>query len=410
MAKDTGFNLWDSIFHTRKEQPEEQQLPSEKTKTFPKTTLPEKPEWLKQRAQQEKCREDVILEQARTKMTKNLRSEYEAAIKLLKTIPGWKTADGLLAQCQQALADRTAIEAAERQRQQKQSARNRRRLILGSVIVLAAFCLATGVVTFISYRNSPEYIAEKTYKKAIELKNEGKYVEAYGLFLDVEDYKDSRQLMEEMTNLDGTIKDPAFVVPQIHVGDILRIGSYEQDGDAYKKEPIQWQVLEIQGERALVISRQVLSSRIYDSPGRATDWSKSGVRFWLNEAFLVENFTERERQLILATEVQVRRFEGLFNVGENTRDGLFLLDLEEANRYFGTDQERKTTATTFAKNKGVTDNRWWLRTMGRNAFDALFVDGRGAIDRGGKRAATAGIGIRPAMWIDVTKLTESAFS
>ena len=403
MAKDTGFNLWDSIFHTRKEQPEEQQLPSEKTKTFPKTTLPEKPEWLKQRAQQEKCREDVILEQARTKMTKNLRSEYEAAIKLLKTIPGWKTADGLLAQCQQALADRTAIEAAERQRQQKQSDRDRRRLIL---IVLAAFCLATVVVTFISYRNSPEY----TYKKALELKNEGKYVEAYVLFLDVEDYKDSRQLMEEMTNLDGTIKDSAFVVPQIHEGDILRIGSYEQDGDAYKKEPIQWQVLEIQAERALVISRQVLTPRIYDSAARATKWSKSGVRFWLHEAFLVENFTERERQLILETEVQVRSFEGLFNVGENTRDWLFLLDLEEANRYFGTDQERKTTATTCAKNKGVPDNRWWLRTLGRTAFDALFVDGRGAIDRGGKRAATEGIGIRPAMWIDVTKLTESAFS
>ena len=162
-----------------------------------------------------------------------------------------------------------------------------------------------------------------------------------------------------------------------------------------------------QENTALVISSKVLERKVYDKGYTGANWEKSWVRQWLNEEFLTEAFSEKERAQILETEVEARKYTGLISNGENTRDKLFLLDIEEANRYFPTDESRHALSTAYASHNGVTENRWWLRTMGSNVFDAIYVKEDGVISMLGRRVNSYGIGVRPAMWIDLRKLPPS---
>ena len=50
------------------------------------------------------------------------------------------------------------------------------------------------------------------------------------------------------------------------VGSIITFGAYEQDNNTRNgKEPIEWQVLEIKGGRALLISKYGLDAKRYNT-------------------------------------------------------------------------------------------------------------------------------------------------
>ena len=66
-----------------------------------------------------------------------------------------------------------------------------------------------------------------------------------------------------------------YTVPSaLSVGQTFKLGEYEQDNNTGNgTEPIEWQVLAVKGDRALVISRYVLDARpiiMPEIPGRRT--------------------------------------------------------------------------------------------------------------------------------------------
>lgn len=179
------------------------------------------------------------------------------------------------------------------------------------------------------------------------------------------------------------------------VGDYVRLGSFEQDGNAQNdREGIEWLVLAIDDEKALLLSRYVLSEMEFGLGRNGASWSNSDVSAWLNGDFYDNAFTEKEKLAIIKTETS-----------DTTNDRVFLLSESEAQDLLADDSARRAEPCDALKidtRDGMC--RWWLRTTGTdNARNAMLVESSGKISRGGTRAEGNDAGVRPAIWVDLSK-------
>ena len=84
---------------------------------------------------------------------------------------------------------------------------------------------------------------------------------------------------------------------------------------------------------------------------------------------------------------------------------MFLLSINEANRYFATNDDRYALATDYLKTKEAHINldngmaHYWLRTP-TSSGEIMYVNGSGAVNESGKSFEKI-MAIRPAMWITV---------
>lgn len=128
-------------------------------------------------------------------------------------------------------------------------------------------------------------------------------------------------------------------------GTYITFGAYEQDNKKKNgQEPIEWLVLENNGESLLVISKYVLDgqpySNAYDTytynPYPVT-WEYCSLRAWLNSTFYTTAFNDGERARIQTTLLS-NKAKAMFNEkvdgGNDTLDNVFLLSYEEVLKYF----------------------------------------------------------------------------
>ena len=235
---------------------------------------------------------------------------------------------------------------------------------------------------------------------------------------------DSIRLYEEMTKM--------------QIGDILLFGSYYLPGtadpnDARVKCPIDWQVIDKSADRIMLLSRHSLFWTFYDGrtplwgPPPKTSWEKSTIREELNNECLESWFSISEQSLIIE-HVQAMDENPVFRTlsGDNTIDRLFLLSLDEANRYLGVNRNytkdpklrKNSEACTcmimadFVMNKERCREielfpdfaPWWLRTSGMDAQHIICINEDGSADFEGMESSADEVGIRPAMWIDLSRL------
>lgn len=197
---------------------------------------------------------------------------------------------------------------------------------------------------------------------------------------------------------------------KVHVGDILNFGSYEQDMENAGLEDIEWIVLDKDGDRILMVSRYVLDCQQFNIYNEETSWETCSLRRWLNWTFYDAAFTDSEKAMILTTtlgeDYNPLRKDRVCN---STNDKVFLLSLNEANRYFASDSKRECHPTDYAKAMGVTALRkfyftcnWWLRTPGAYNNTASLVFNEGEVYKGDAAVALVtndNIGVRPAIWV-----------
>lgn len=177
------------------------------------------------------------------------------------------------------------------------------------------------------------------------------------------------------------------------VGDIVEFGSYEQDGDASNgKEPIEWRVLAVEDNRALVVSQKALDAHAFnadedDNDEDDNDWNSSDLKKWLETDFASQAFTGDEMKEI---------------------DGApTLLSVDEANKYFMSDKDRICMPTQQAVNNGAwtwDDNGacpWWLRSLGDGSHGAAYVFADGPVYSVGGYVDDTVIAVRPALWINL---------
>lgn len=189
-------------------------------------------------------------------------------------------------------------------------------------------------------------------------------------------------------------------------------GSYEQDGDSSNgKEPIEWLVLDRDGDRALLISKYALDYQsfmpFYEPVTEHYTWEGCSLRRWLNSTFLNAAFSADERQRLLTTTVitspgSLHRENGPVT----TEDRVFLLSNTEVYAYFANEAATAAEYTAYALSEnpwpgnaatpGPAD--WWLRTTdGYDHPDGVYADGR--VGEGAR--AYEGEYVRPAIWITV---------
>lgn len=229
------------------------------------------------------------------------------------------------------------------------------------------------------------------------------------------------------------------VLKDAKIGDIVQMGTYEQDGDAETEDPICWDVLDKDGDAVLLISHDVIAYQRFSDSRKCVIWEDSEIRTWLNQEFYAEAFDETEQASIRETtlenpstvgfaahvdpsgDVQVRESR------PDTKDKIFLLSWKEAEQYYGnrlTDASvlgRRPSRAVLQKRKAIftdliieelpamypysrhlpdgTDRlSWMLRSTGMKDYNILVIGYKGKWDQDYPDSYN---GVRPVMWVNV---------
>lgn len=183
---------------------------------------------------------------------------------------------------------------------------------------------------------------------------------------------------------------------ELAVGDIVILGTYEQDNDlANGTEPIEWIVLKQEQGRAMLVSRYVLDCQRFNNECETIGWQFCTLRYWLNGSFYEAAFTTDEQRVIAGNP-------------EFSDDNVFLLNLNEAQSLMSSVKERQCGATAYAIANGVYVRDeyawWWLRESGTELESAMIVMDDGRIWQEGV-SVDGREGVRPAVWVDTEEMS-----
>lgn len=254
-------------------------------------------------------------------------------------------------------------------------------IVLSIVAVIVVGIILTFVITNV--------IKSNNYNSAIQMLESGQYQEAYDLFCELGDYKDSEKQMDN-----AKIETQISNLKNINVGDVIKFGIDEH-------EDIEWQVLDKKDNEIFVITKYIY---FYDQYG-GCDWKNSSIRENLNsDVDLYYNlyFNEDAKAMIQTTNVIYKDENG---TEKNTADKLFLLSVDEYNKYFKNPSEAKCTPAKNNTGYYSDDNPycWILRspTIGCGRMEC--VDQYGEVNRSVDISNFQCLGVRPAMWINLEK-------
>jgi len=188
-----------------------------------------------------------------------------------------------------------------------------------------------------------------------------------------------------------------------------------------------WRVLEIQDGQALLLSDKVIEKKRYHSSLTATTWAECELRGYLNGLFY-DSLEEDKARIVEARISNPNNLWAGTIGGNNTRDKIFLLSLEEVDNYFGnsgdyTSKNRKSWNKNEMKfhqdNNGwyISNNNnqsriaecangeacwWWLRSPGKHTkhvTTAALVNASGLVSVDGNNVNQNAGGVRPALWL-----------
>ncbi len=193
----------------------------------------------------------------------------------------------------------------------------------------------------------------------------------------------------------GAAKPSVEATDVIQAGDTITFGTWEQDNNLSNgTEPIEWIVLEVQGDRAFVLSRYGLVHARYVTNSNHQTWANSTLRATLNQDFFNSAFTNEEKDAILTTHVDESSDQWDPNhpatrrIADSTDDRIYILTYAEIIQYFPTAEERKCYCTEYIRNHANRSDRlyaegrtcwYWLRNPAYNN-NAGVVDWDGSID------------------------------
>ena len=253
------------------------------------------------------------------------------------------------------------------------------------------------------------------YKEAMNLMDGGYYAEARDLFLENQEYKDSKDKIEECNKAILSVAD---------VGDTVCFGEYDLNDDG-NKEDIEWIVMEKNGSLRLLYSKYCVAympfcENVSITPEKNT-WPNSSIRKWLNTSFL-DAFETYEQEIIINSEVEFpnvvegevvdlihedpkcyQYYEEKY-YGEKTIDKIFLFAASDVNKYsslitgnalYG----RELNIPIFLRGPVCLTVQQWSETASVEKSYSIQVYGGATFGDTSKLDDKAGI--RPAMWIDL---------
>ena len=182
-----------------------------------------------------------------------------------------------------------------------------------------------------------------------------------------------------------------FMTEKLKKGETVCFGRYPQKRDpSAAPEPIEWIILETEEKSVKLISRYGLTAKAFhDYGGWPVTWESCTLRTWLNSDFLNAAFTDEEQQRLAIVTVEAEYDQ--FTETNDTRDKVFVLNAEEAEKYFGC--------------------WWWLRTPSISMPNFVYVvNTDGSFDADGFPVTAFGendkdnIAVRPAIVLNLDRL------
>ncbi|MCL2165027.1 MAG: DUF6273 domain-containing protein [Oscillospiraceae bacterium] len=245
----------------------------------------------------------------------------------------------------------------------------------------------------------------------------GWVLEAYGVVNQFIKMKQTDTTMPELILSQGEQKNENEITAITPV-----IGSTIEFG------PYSWLVLGVKDNRALLLADEILERRPFDAYRQGKNnhqWENSDIRKYLNSGF-ISRFSSGERIRIASVQIDNKQNYWSRTGGTPpTNDKVFLLSVEEADKYFGNsmdymNMQRKEVRNgtpcpnahsekgSWISNRNDTNriayyrgkpHSWWLRTCGNGDIET-YVYKSGAIDLwGGTTFSDIYDGVRPALWL-----------
>ncbi len=199
----------------------------------------------------------------------------------------------------------------------------------------------------------------------------------------------------------------------IDIGSIISFGNYK------------WRVLDIQDNKALIITDKIIDQLSYHNTYKETTWADCSLRNYLNNQFYDKfSETEKSRIILVVNKNPANQWFDTYG-GIDTEDKIFLLSLDEvACKYFGDSSSilygKGKNQRYWYQRKDENNNKrianllgkehawwWWVRTPGRNGVKAVYVFGTdGSIGVQGNNVLKGNLsdgrctgGVRPALWL-----------
>ena len=212
--------------------------------------------------------------------------------------------------------------------------------------------------------------------------------------------------------------------------DTVIFGSYYQS-NVSSKEPIEWLVLDRQGNRVLLLSKYILDYKCYNDTLQDITWENCTLRYWLNSTFLNTAFNSSEQAYIETLNlINSNNAEYGTIGGNNTNDKLFCISTEEIIKYFNliisnTDmlirsKKVATRGTNYADSVKPHDlnyleindwaygnNNFWIRGPGQKQYCAMYVWESGIFTDFGGMVMDPDTGVRPALWLNTSSFVNS---
>lgn len=203
----------------------------------------------------------------------------------------------------------------------------------------------------------------------------------------------------------------ADAAKELRAGDTIKFGSYEQD-DIFMNgaEPIEWYVLSVNDETALLLSKYALFSGAYNESWASLTWDRCTLRDWMNDDFYESAFSSSEQDAIVTSILRAEKNPVYkTSAGEDTEDKVFVLSISEASRFLKEARLLKGVPTEYAVSCGARRTKdgtcwYWLRSPGEDRTTAAYVTTEVTINEKGVPLNYYDAGVRPAIWVDLSKL------
>ena len=265
----------------------------------------------------------------------------------------------------------------------------------------------------VGYQDAIDRVKESYYKKAESLFAQGEYTDAMFIFSELGEYSDSKAQVQNIKNalLHKAINEEKF---EETLGTHIYFGRYEQDGNtANGMESIEWVILDYADHKFLLLSNYALDAMPFNNKKATITWEKCSLRKWLNKEFLNLAFDDSELKSIIPAEVKNNETHSLGekNQGKDTVDSVFLLSVLEATDYHKY-YDSQCSGTKYVLTKLAYYRNsvpWFLRSVkkikGKQfAFEVSAVFSTTNPVNTLVNDVTDIIGIRPAIWIDVSAI------
>lgn len=212
------------------------------------------------------------------------------------------------------------------------------------------------------------------------------------------------------------------------IGRHIVFGHYPQKIDSTEDSPIEWVVLDIRNNEALLLSLYGLDIQPYDKThdyyhrSFMVFWETSTIRAWLNSDFFNRAFSDDEKCAVVLSDVDNSNAQHYYTTffytvysANNTKDHVFLLSFREATEYLGDltfkiNENAGMLPTEYAYSREKYSNYgpefpcnkvWWLRSPGQFIGTELTI-GSGGIISGFRLGNAVDTYVRPAIWVDMS--------